>query len=463
MLHTKLYDYLQTMTVYELNRFNKYIQSPLFNEDEKLKRFVADVLPFAKSNTLEKFKPHKSIASGKYTRLLSDTVKKLEHFLVIDKFQQQQVMQHTYLLQTMNERNLSKHFPEFASLTGKRQAASPYHNADFYYRELLIQQQQNLFLENKDERSTNKNLLQISEALDVFYIITKLKYAAALLHYQNFLSAEGEMNLLREVINEAGKEKHKDVEAIQLYRSIVHLYNEQKASGAYAQLKELIITNKLRLPVEEIKTAFSFAINYCINQINFGKQAFLKELLTLYKHALNTDLLLEDGLLSQWDYKNISTVALRVNDFKWTLQFLEQYKTLLPKTDRKNAYTFNMARYFFYTKKYDRVLQLLQQVEYSDIFYQLDAKTTLLKTYYELGEWQPLGSLKDSFRILLRRKKLITPSQKENYMNLLRFTIRLFNCDVKNKKQMSDLKRDITTAQNVADKSWLLEKLNELM
>jgi len=105
---------------------------------------------------------------------------------------------------------------------------------------------------------------------------------------------------------------------------------------------------------------------------------------------------------------------------------------------------------------------LLQEVQYNDIFYQLDAKTTLLKTYYELGEWQPLYSLKDSFRILLRRKRLITPQQKANYLNLLNFSMRVFRIDVKDTFKLKKLKQEIMAANNVADKSWLVEKIVEI-
>jgi hypothetical protein len=462
MKGTKLFDFLQTMTRYEMNRFHKYIHSPLFNEDGKIKHFVSSFLPYAKKNRMEDYKPKPSLPSAKYNRLLSDTVKKLEHFLVIDKFQQEQVLQHTYLMEVLNERALSKHFPEFAALTVKRQRQSPYRDAEFYYREFLIQQQQNFYIENKSERSIDKNLEQISGALDNFYLINKLKYAAALLHYKNFLSMEGEIPLFSELLVESAKQKYASIEALQLYKNIVLLFNEKVSDEAYFQLTGLLTKKEIPISTAEIKTALAFAINYCIQQINRGHQTFLNELLELYKHALQANLIIEHNTLSQWDYKNIATVAFRVKDFKWAEKFLEQYCHMLPRQERKNAYTFNIARYYFYVRKYDLVLQLLQEVEYSDIFYQLDAKTTLLKTYYELGEWQPLYSLKDSFRVLLRRKKLITPSQKENYMNLLQFTIRLFKTDVKNNKHIADIKRDILHCNNVADKSWLLEKLQEL-
>jgi hypothetical protein len=157
------------------------------------------------------------------------------------------------------------------------------------------------------------------------------------------------------------------------------------------------------------------------------------------------------------------TVALRANEGKWTEKFITSYKNRIPKADRSNAYTFNLARLYFYQKKFDKVLVLLQDVNYSDIFYQLDSKTTLMKTYYELGEYLPLMALKESFRILLRRKKLISEQNRINYMNFIRYTLKLYRADVKNVPAIKALETDISASTNVADKTWLLEKVNELM
>jgi hypothetical protein len=471
MLQTKFHDYTSKMTVYELNRFAKYINSPLFNEDEKLKTFTAAFLPFAKANTLananEKEIWKQVFGSAKYNqpkfiRLLSDTVKKIEHFLIIDRFQQQTNLQAAWQLEIMNERKLGKHVPELMSLALRRHQGLPQRDADFYYTGFLLQQQQNMFLENKELRSSEKNLEEVIRALDTYYLVQKLKYCAAMLHYKNFLTVEGEVPLITEIMKYLETGRFETVPAIEIYRRIILSYTEAEGGAHFIKLKELIVAHHALFTLDEVKNMYVFAMNYCINRINDGKSEYLKEILYLYKQALENDVLLNDGQLSQWDYKNIVTTALRVKEFKWTEQFLNDYKPKLPKEDRVNAYTFNLARYYFFIKKYDLVLRLLQEVKYNDIFYQLDSKITLLKTYFELGEWQPLYSLKDSFRILLRRKRLITPQQKSNYNNLLKFSIRLFKIDVKDKARLKALKHEITLATNVADKSWLMEKVNEL-
>ena len=471
MQQTKFHDYVGSMSVYELNRFRKYIYSPLYNEDERLMTFTDVFLPLAKTEALSSLNEKEvwkqvfgsaKYNHGKFIRLLSDTVKKLEHFLVVDRFQQQEDLQRISQLEIMNERKLDKHIPELMSMTSRKHQLNQYHDAEFYYSGFKLQQQKNLFLENKEQRSAEKNLDEVMTSLDTYYFVEKLKYCAAMLHYKNFLTLGGEVPLLNEVLKYLESGAGAQVPAIEIYRCIILSYTDKDSGRHFIMLKDLIVTHQNGFRLDEVKSMYVFAMNYCINQINFGNSDYLKEILFLYKQALSNDVLLDNGQLSQWDYKNIVTTALRVKDFKWAENFLHQYKGQLPKEDRKNAFTFNMARYYFATKKYDEVLQLLQQVQYNDIFYQLDAKTTLLKTYYELGEWQPLYSLKDSFRVMLRRKRLITPQQKANYMNLLNFAIRLYGVDVKDQPKLKKLKLEITEASNVADKSWLLEKINEI-
>jgi hypothetical protein len=228
-------------------------------------------------------------------------------------------------------------------------------------------------------------------------------------------------------------------------------------------MKEIMFAHIDTLTEDTVRNLFAFAIVYCINKINYGNAAYQREIFELYKQSLTNDILIVDDKLSPWDYKNIVTIGLRNKEYKWTDAFVENYIGKLPKAEQQNAYTFNRARYFFATRKYDKVLALLQDVEYSDIFYLLDSKTTLMKTYYELGEYQPLQSLKESFRILLRRKKLISEQNQINYGNFARFVTKLFRVDVKNKKQVDTLRKEIEATRNVADRGWIMEKLQEVI
>ena len=85
----------------------------------------------------------------------------------------------------------------------------------------------------------------------------------------------------------------------------------------------------------------------------------------------------------------------------------------------------------------------------------------LLKTYYELEEILAMDSLIDSFRIYLRRNKLISKEVKQRYLNVLRFVKKLSNTpnDV---AAIEKVKKQIHDCKALADKNWILEKVEEL-
>jgi hypothetical protein len=470
MQDTKLHIVLSRLTVYELNRFAKFIASPYHNEDQRLVKLYEYLMPSYKSaniGTPDKQKIWRKVNSSRpftnlhYARLLSDLLKKLEAFIAIEHMKQDGRDESYYILDSYNSMGLAKHFTEPYLHAVKTLEKQAYRDSDYYFHSFRLNVQQNIFLENRKQRTTEKNLIETVRGLDTYYFINKLRYSAAILHYKHFLNLSDESILLPEILSFL-KDKPLDTPVVNIYYNVILTLIEPEEEAHFIRLKELLFTHTALLQINTQKEVFAFALNYCIRKINKGRAEYQAEIFKLYKDALLRDLLLQDGILTPWDFKNIVTIGLRNKDFKWTNSFIEDYIHKLPKKEQDNAYTFNRARYFFATAKYGKVLELLQDVEYSDIFYLLDSKITLMKTYYELGEYQPLLSLKESFRILLRRKKLISEQNQVNYGNFARFAMKLYRADVKNKTQMAALKKVIESTTNVADKAWIMEKYEEI-
>jgi hypothetical protein len=479
--NSKLYDLLGTLNVYELNRLGKFLRSPYFNEDERLVRcydvlspvFKAKLKPDgAVANTLDKRLKEKvlkhvygngRVNNLKFARLHSDIAKKVDEFLVYDKLRNDEAKRLAETLALYNYRKLDDYFEYTWKIASAKHEKQILRNSGFYLQQFELQSAHYAYLELQNRRSNEKNISETLTALDTFYIIEKLNYLAALLHYKKFLAAEGDVVLANEILNFLKKNPLVEVPAIAINYRIVLSLMEPDKDEHFHELKALLALHGNLFGKNTARNFYAFAINFCIRRINFGKLNYVQELFELYKEMLARELMTDEhGLLSQFDYKNIVTVALRAGDAGWTEKFIREYKNRIPASDKQNAYTFNLARLYFYRKKFDKVLPLLQDVAYTDIFYQLDSKTTLMKTYYELGEYMPLMALKESFRILLRRKKIISEQNRINYMSFIRFTMKLYRLDVKDTKKLRALTASISTSSNVADKGWLLEKLEEL-
>ena len=62
----------------------------------------------------------------------------------------------------------------------------------------------------------------------------------------------------------------------------------------------------------------------------------------------------------------------------------------------------------------------------------------------------------------LAQNQPCTQQNRINYMNFIRFTMKLYRTDVKDQKKIAVLKKEINSSTNVADKGWLMEKILEV-
>jgi len=86
-----------------------------------------------------------------------------------------------------------------------------------------------------------------------------------------------------------------------------------------------------------------------------------------------------------------------------------------------------------------------------------------MKTYYEMEESDPLYSLIEAFYAYLRRNKSISKYQMKSYSNFLHYAKRLLKYRYRRKEFVEKLKPEIELKEAVANKTWLLAKINELL
>ena len=141
-----------------------------------------------------------------------------------------------------------------------------------------------------------------------------------------------------------------------------------------------------------------------------------------------------EKFLPQFDYKNIVTIALRMKELSWAKKFIEEYKPWLRKEERENAYTYNLAHWHFHNRDYSKTLSLFQRVEFTDIYYQLDTRSIVLKTYFEQDDAEAFFYQASAFRTYIRRNKLVSDYQRVSYRNFIKFTGQLLRANGNAKK-----------------------------
>jgi hypothetical protein len=203
---------------------------------------------------------------------------------------------------------------------------------------------------------------------------------------------------------------------------------------------------------------YLLAINGCIRRMNAGQRDYIRTAFELYRTALLRGFLLEEGWISGFTYRNIIRIGAAQKETAWTEQFLHQYRDALHPRERQDQFTFNQAYLFFQQQDYTRAMPLLLQLDFADPLHQLEARRMLLRSYYELGEWQALDALLHSFGAYLRRQKNLGYHRATNE-RLLYFIRKLLEIPAGDRAVRARLRAEIEATPDVAERQWLLSQV----
>lgn len=472
----KLIGLLKTFSRKEMTHFRAFIHSPYFNKHKGIKRLVDYLdLIFPKyddrncSRALLTKKLFGATPKDKNQLhlLFTYTFRLVEQFLAQEQFQQQTSPQDIMLLKSLRSREQFRRYDKVLKGAEAQLQYQIIQDSGYYNSQYLLATEADEYYRQIKRRHKDHHIQQKQNYLDKFYLSEKLKDACEMKVRSNILKVDYAPKLLETVLQEVedNAAHYAKEPAIYVYYQIYQMITQDKQDYYFEALATLE-GNQERFSKHELKLIYNYFQNYCIEQINKGSNQFLAEIFKLYQSQLDQLLILEDGLLSEWHYKNIVTTGLRLKEMDWVRQFIETYKNKLQAESVENAYIYNMASWYHAKQEFDKVLNLLVKVEYVDLRYSLGAKALLLRTYFELEEFESLFYLTDSFKQYLHRNKLMADSRRQGYYNLFRFTKRIaqikssfgFSNQEKLRREYQKLSADTMDAA-IFNKAWLEEKL----
>jgi len=480
MKDTKAYIALESLTVYELNRFGKFIKSPYFNINENLTTLFNTLYDEIRSSKASKTTLDKAfvwnslhgkadIDDVRFRKLFSDLLKLIERFLSQEQFDNNPLHRANYLLKAISSKNLEKLYSSSISTARRLSNQQLEKTASYYYYQYQIEK--NLFsltseFEKKAKVKSDTSVINISDIahnLDIFYLAEKIKYQSSLLEYKNVVTIENDKILfIDDIIKQIQNMDFESIPPIAIYYQIYLTLVEPENEVHFQKLKELIDIYLIIFPIEEAKGIYESAINYCVKRINTGSQNYLEELFLLYQYGLDHKIMLTKNEISPTSFRNICFIGVRLQKYDWTENFILENQKLLNPKYRNNAVTFNLARVATYRKEFNKVIEYLREVTFDDIVYELSSKALQISAYYELDEIDVLASFLSSFKTFLRRNNKIPERRKNNYLKLVIFTQKLIRLAPHMTKEIKKLEEEIQDSENFSDKKWILEKIREL-
>jgi hypothetical protein len=464
--------------VYELNKFKKFIHSPYFNVNDSLTELFAALEPFlknkkeveklSKEDTYKLLFQNEIYSDKKFRKLSSDLLKLAESFLALQVYEQNPLHKANYLLESISKKQITKLYNTAINTARRLSSQQLEKSSSFYYYQYQIEKNLfNLTTEFEKKASSKSTLSQfnvtdIANNLDLFFLAEKIKYYITLLSWKSIIKHDYKLMFIDEVISQIEKLDIKDIPPLAIYYQIYLSIKDPDNKEHYFNLKGLIEKHINQFPLSEAKDIYDSAFNYCIAKINRGEEVFSKELLELYSSSLDNGALYINGELSPTSFRNICFISLRLGNYEWTEKFINDFKHKINPKFRENAVTFNLARLNFYRKDYEKVISLLQDVEYEDMIYNLNSKTILLAVYYELDEIDVLDSFIESFNAFVVRKKSVPVQRRDHYLRLLKYTKKLSRLFPGDKKEIEKIIKELESTTGIVNKQWLLSKAKEL-
>lgn len=469
---------LSALSIYELNSFGKYIHSPYFNMNQNVALFFDIIAENIKKESVETLTPeiiwseifpNDAYHNQRFLKLNSDLVKLLEDFIAQKEFDQAESFRANLKIEGVRKRNLENLYSGIISELERLQKTELNQSAEYYLAKYQIEK--NIFsLKTENEKKNEKfeitsglDFGKIADSLEIFYITSKLRLLCSLLSWQKMYKLNIEIQYIDQILNLAKTEQYAIYPPISIYYKMSLTYTDENNLENYYSLRNLMKINIHIFPFEEQKEIYSTLLNYCINKINKNQLEFNKELFNLYNEILNNKIVFSNNEIIPTMFRNIVFTALRIEEFSWAENFILDYAKYVDEKYRDNAVEFSLARLEFYRKNYGKVLEHLYKVTYEDVWYNINAKTLQIASYYELNEYDALESLLQAFKMYIRREKSLSSDRKDHYLNLIKFTNALIKLTTKDQTKLIKLKDDIIATKGVVSKPWLLEKVEAMI
>lgn len=451
----------------ELRLFKRFVHSKHFNQHKKVVNLFELIRPKLRYVTFELSKldafnhlfPKQSYNDKKIRDVMSYLYTVLEKYLAFSDLHRKESSELISLSRSYRQRQLWKQFDTTVKRTSKILENSPVKDMNFHYQSYQLEQERYFALIDK-KRSTETNLQQVVNSLDVSYFANRLRQTCSMLSHKNVFKTEYDLGIIEEIIKEVKRKELFRIPAIGIYYYVFLALSNADNPKHFKELQRELSTNGHLFDKEEMKDIYLLVINSRIRHINQDRHDLMSETLELYKAGIEKGYLLTAGQISRFTYENTITVALGLEQFTWAKDFLERYKGFLDPIYQKETYHKSLAKLNYAEQNYDLALQYLMTTALSDdVYINFDTKILMAKIYFEQGNIDALDSLVSNFQVFIRRKQTMSYHRilYQNFINSLKKLSLLNQFD---RKAVLGLTNEIELLNPLPEKDWFLKQLS---
>lgn len=466
MNNSKFVQILKTFDKKELQEFEKFIISPVYNAAgvyvvrfySEVKKFYPDFddPSFTRERIYKKLYP-----SGKYNdstlrKLSSELMKLCEEFLIFRNFSNRSYLRDRLLLQEFEARHLNRLFEIRSQKSSGQSDKAVFRDAEYFHERFLSTILIKKFYFNRDRKKSIKYFNDEVEYLTMYYTLYMLRaYIERLREKRSFTDTDFNLPMFDEILKYTNRSGYLSIDSFRLFRTELELYIGG-GDNVYSALKQLKNKFQSKLPVDDLNSIYTTLVNYATERSESGRKEFLRDVFELYKESLKRKII--GSYFSEFQFINIVTVSLRLKEHKFAESFIKKYPQSLNPDIREDVVNYCRANLSFSKKDFRQTMEYLLKINFKYGQHKFLIKNLTLKTYYELKQYESIYLLIDAYKHLLKREKLVPSNIKKLIGNFIGFVKEL--ADLKNgkgdKPEILNRVKKTTTAETL----WLTEKLS---
>lgn len=461
----KLIELLKTFSASELLAFRDFTASPYFNKREELVRLYAHLKKAAASDFPDKkierhllFEaafPGKPYDEALLHHSLSRLLKLAEQFIALEDVLLPRLNSTLAPAQAYYRRKLRRHFDHAMKQAKTALEEQNLRDSEYFFvRHEMAALEEMYFSDLNEQQLSGDSIQQASDFLDRSYLAKKLRFLCVMLDRQHFLASPARMDMKDEVLAFLAHHDFSDTPAISVYHALLLALTHSEERACFEQFKALWTNSIEHFSMYDLKSQLGLAINFCIHRIRLGDKSYAAMLADLYREGLERKILLDEGRISPWTFKNIVKLNLGLKRYEWAESFVREYSHSLQEDERQDALHFNLAELYYHQGHLDEARAHLVKVEFSHWRYILGAKTLLLKIYFETRQTEALDLLLASFGTFLQRNQRIPKDVKKPYLQFVRL---LHKLSILPASQRPTLLSKIKATPSLTERSWLEE------
>lgn len=495
-MKNRVLDIIKSFSAPEVTKFKHYLRSPYFNRSNKVYLLYSEIInfyPFFDSPQLNykflnfKVNPSRPYNAVTMRSLISDLEKHALNFLRQINLDTDEISTHNYLRDELRARSLGRIFEQSIKDYEEKQPKENIIDENYFLNRL------NLETDKLNYSYISKNLSKkINVDSLIMYLVTGSKnlflyfIMKMITHYLNLQTMQAnykeieERNALYEFLVKffSGldnfylkgflRDKNNDYYYVfDIYYNLFRAFSNRSGLRNYEKCKELLTEYGKYFKANEKHFLYGKLVDFCElrQKVNPKDEYSRRELVNLYelhiaKKYYETE---SNPYLPLPLFRNMLNFAIRIRKFKWAEKYIKIYSNKLYPDFKGDLRNLGYARIAFARGQFSETLRKINKVNPDASGIKVDYKNLMIMLHYELGNFMLVESLLDSYKLFIRRSKVISKENKVYYRNFAFYVERFVKfTSNRNKTYLGSLKDRIKKEENIVYKSWLIQKVNEL-